>query len=127
MRILIVDDEAWFMEPFFERLQHLGIAYTHCNTGSQALDLLKTDQYSLIVLDMVIPSDGFETESSEIGGLIVLREIRRLNQVIPVYCYTVLSDEELKSKISSLGGIYFTKGGDPDLIFNSIINYIHKK
>lgn len=93
-RLLIVDDDA--------RLRKLvqtyaGLEAHECveaGSGRQALELVSSQSFDLIVLDVMMPEqDGFE----------VLEEIRKTSQV-PVIMLTARSEEEDKLLGFRLGG-----------------------
>ncbi len=120
--VLIIDDEEWFFEPILERLDHEGISYDYCRAGNEGLNAFKENDYRAIVLDMKIPL-GYEDKSIdkyEAVGIFVLEEIRKINEILPVICFTVLSDEIIKNKVSELGGEYIFKAANEHELINRI-------
>lgn len=60
-RILIVDDNASNRQLLDRRLRHDGHVVTAAASGPQALSLLETDSFDLILLDLMMPDlNGFE-------------------------------------------------------------------
>ncbi|WP_028325842.1 response regulator [Desulfatirhabdium butyrativorans] len=68
-RVLVVDDEADFLETLVIRLNRRGFDTVGVGSGEQAIETLKTRAFDVIVLDIKMPGgmDGIET----------LREIKR--------------------------------------------------
>lgn len=68
-RVLVVDDEADFLETLVIRLNRRGFDTVGVESGEKALETLKIRPFDVIVLDIKMPGgmDGIET----------LREIKR--------------------------------------------------
>lgn len=61
MKILIVDDEDKIREVIKEYLEANNYTCSETDNGEKALDLLKKNDYDLLVLDIMMPKmDGFE-------------------------------------------------------------------
>ena len=78
-RVLLVDDEAEFVEALAERLDvrdfKVGIAFN----GDEALEKIKEEEFDVVILDVVMPGrSGIET----------LQEIKRLKPLIEVIMLT---------------------------------------
>ena len=77
--ILLVEDELALGGIVAENLNAVGFHVTHVQTGSQALELLKDHEFSLLILDVMMPGmDGFS----------VARQIRVTNTAIPILFVT---------------------------------------
>ena len=75
MRILIVEDELDLCDSIAEGLQIDGYAVDTCYDGEEASQLLSTEAYDLVVLDLNLPGmDGIE----------LLKEVRKRNQTMKV-------------------------------------------
>ena len=78
-RVLIVDDEKEFTESLAERLSIRGYYVDWCFTGQDAVDKLKSYNFDVIILDVVMPGmDGIEA----------LREIKRVKPLTEVIMLT---------------------------------------
>ncbi len=81
--VLLVDDEADFLETLLKRLNKRQIAAFGAGSGETALDWLGRNQADLVVLDVKMPGmDGIQT----------LREIKRRHPAIEVLMLTGHAD-----------------------------------
>lgn len=61
-RVLIVDDEADFLDSISERLRNRGFLVDTALSGSEGLQMVKGNIYDAIVLDLMMPDmDGLQT------------------------------------------------------------------
>lgn len=91
MRLLLVDDNPKLAEWVAKALRHSGYAIDIAENGSHALQLLRTEDYDLAMLDLFLPDfDGFE----------VLRRGRRAGSRIPII--VVSARDELETRVMSL-------------------------
>ena len=59
-RVLVVDDDGGVRRLFCTVLRDRGLSVDEAGDGKEALDLIETRQYGVIVLDLVMPMiDGF--------------------------------------------------------------------
>lgn len=82
-RILVVDDEPMVREVVAAYLDREGFQVMEAKTGSDALQILKDEEPSLVILDVMLP---------EVDGLSVLSEVRRHSD-IPVILLTARAEE----------------------------------
>jgi DNA-binding NtrC family response regulator len=60
-KVLLVDDEEEFVETLAERMRNRGMEVATSNSGGEALKLVETDPYDVVVLDLQMPGmDGIE-------------------------------------------------------------------
>jgi DNA-binding NtrC family response regulator len=60
-RVLLVDDEEEFVETLAERMRSRGMEVATSNSGGDALELIDTDAFDVVVLDLQMPGmDGIE-------------------------------------------------------------------
>ena len=83
--VLLVDDEASFLEMMKERLGAWGYACLTATSGRKALELIKHKKVHLVVLDYIMP---------EMDGLAVLKEIRKEKKKLPVILFTAHPSEK---------------------------------
>jgi DNA-binding NtrC family response regulator len=60
-RVLLVDDEEEFVETLAERMRSRGMEVATSNSGVEALELIDTEPYDVVILDLQMPGmDGIE-------------------------------------------------------------------
>lgn len=78
-KILIVEDDAELRQLFTHVLEKNGYATTGADNGREALNVLDTEYYDLIISDIMMPvMDGYE----------LVRSLREANITIPVLMIT---------------------------------------
>ena len=79
MRVLVIEDEPPLRERLVTRLHTEGYAVDAIMNGNDALELLRTESYDLVLLDEQMPG---------LRGLDVLKELRRRAPRLPVVMVT---------------------------------------
>ncbi len=106
MRILIVEDDTSLVRGLKKALAASGIAVDHEASGSGAIEVARSETYSLIVLDLGLP---------DMPGQDVLRQLRRNGCEVPILILTALGQVKDKVKCLNLGADdYLTKPFDLD-------------
>jgi len=82
-RILIADDEEKIRELIRKYAQYEGHQVTEAQDGMQAVELCRTNQFDLIILDVMMP---------ELDGFSACREIRRITDT-PVMMLSARGEE----------------------------------
>jgi len=83
-RILIVDDEEQILKLFSRMLEKENHEIHTALSGREALNLMKTITFDLILLDLNMP---------EMNGTETLRGIREIDQHVPVYLVSAFHNE----------------------------------
>jgi len=82
--ILLVEDEMHLARGICFNLELEGYRVSHVETGEGALERLKFDRFSLVILDVMLPGmDGFA----------VCREIRKNDPRVPILLLTARAEE----------------------------------
>lgn len=129
-RILIADEEKWFLEAITDRLDaEFGAnRYDFVRNGYDALQLLEQNQYSMIILDMMMPLGGNlqlpKHDPPMMFGVYILQLIRKQNKTIPIICYTILDDNLIKKQIKQSNAIHICKLDDD--AYAELFDYINK-
>jgi two-component system chemotaxis response regulator CheY len=86
-RVLIVDDEKWIREVFqdFCRLTN-AFDVELAASGSEAIEKVKTCQYDLVTMDLIMP---------EVSGLEALGAIKEISPRLPVVVITGYATDRL--------------------------------
>ena len=90
IKILLVEDEEKLARFVELELCHEGYSVTKAFTGREGLDLAVTDEFDLVLLDIMLP---------ELNGMEVLRRLRRTSKV-PVIMLT--ARDETMDKVAGL-------------------------
>lgn len=117
-RVLIIEDELMTAETVKEALRISGeINVDIAEDGIKGLELVKRNDYDLILLDLKMP---------KLGGEEVLKEIRRIRPYVFVIIYTNFSEFADIKALANIGiDGYVNKGPDSDL--QELINMIKEK
>jgi two-component system, OmpR family, KDP operon response regulator KdpE len=91
IRILLVDDESAIRRALRSPLMELGFHVVEAVRGEEALQLLRSGSFDVVLLDINMPG---------IGGMETLRRIRAVSPKLPVLMLTVRDAEE--EKVSAL-------------------------
>ncbi len=91
MHLLIIEDERVLCETIVRSLRRLAYSVDHCYDGDQALELLGTERYDLVLLDLNLPGKD---------GMTVLRTFRQRDRKTPVLILSARS--EVKDKVEGL-------------------------
>jgi PAS domain S-box-containing protein len=119
VEILIVDDRPENLLALEAILEPLGQTLVRAHSGDEALRLLLTHDFAMILLDVQMPGiDGFET-----ARLIKARERTRY---IPIIFLTAISkDEEYVFEGYSVGAVdYMTKPFQPDILRSKVSVFV---
>ena len=91
MHLLVIEDERVLCETIVRSLRRLAYSVDHCYDGDQALELLGTERYDLVLLDLNLPGKD---------GMAVLRTFRQRDRKTPVLILSARS--EVKDKVEGL-------------------------
>ena len=94
--ILIVDDEAFFLEVVHESLNLLGYQVTKCTSSLQALNTFRSspEAFDLLITDQTMP---------EMTGTQLIQEIRAGGSIVPVILCTGYSETITEHNIGYYG------------------------
>jgi DNA-binding response OmpR family regulator len=85
MEVLIIEDETKVVDFIAKGLEEEGYTVSVAFNGKQGLDMVKTHEYDIVLLDLMIP---------EMDGLKVLRNMRSWGINIPVLIITAKNSKE---------------------------------
>ncbi len=83
-RILVIDDDEAIRKSFSLTLEDTEYQVDTAESGEKGLEMEKEDNYDLIYLDLKMPG---------MNGTEVLREIRKIDNAVPVYIVTAFHTE----------------------------------
>ena len=94
MRILVVEDTEDLADAIVHRLRKLGYAVDWVADGNEAEELLRQEQYQLVLLDIMLPG---------LDGQALLSQLRRRRNATPVLMMTARSQVDVKIDLLDLG------------------------
>ncbi len=117
--VLLVDDEAEFIETLGKRLARRGLTVHLANSGQQALDMVASTPRDVVVLDVKMPGmDGIEA----------LQKIKALKPVLEVVMLTAHAHVEVAMRGMELGAFdYLMKPVELDDLLYKIQDANKKK
>ena len=116
-RILLVEDEDFIRELYTRQLVKAGFTVKSAIDGQSGLDLLKTEQFDLLLLDIMLPG---------MNGLQVLREFKTQNptsQMITILLTNLGQEAVIKEGFELGAQAYLIKASyTPDQVVNEVKN-----
>jgi two-component system, OmpR family, response regulator len=99
--LLVVDDEPFLRDAVAASLRFLGFGVTAAENGTDALRLVRSQRFDLVILDVMLPDvDGFE----------IVRRLRKDGNRVPVIFLTAKDAQDDKITGLTIGGDdYMTK------------------
>ncbi|MGK5094788.1 response regulator [Deltaproteobacteria bacterium TL4] len=83
-QILVIDDEVAIRQSFVLALEDMDYSVDTVDSGLEGIEAVKKQAYDLIFLDLKMPG---------LTGVQTLRELRKLDQQVPVYIVTAFHQE----------------------------------
>ena len=115
--ILWADDEIDLLKPHILFLKNKGYDVTTANSGRDALDLVESNQFDLIILDENMPG---------LTGLETLSQIKQIAPLTPVIMITKSEEENIMNQaIGNKIADYLIKPVNPSQILLSIKKNLH--
>lgn len=112
IKILIVDDQAGIRMLLEEVLGHEGYHTLQASNGKMALEIVRSDNPDLVLLDMKIPG---------MDGLDILKHIKALNDTVKVIMMTAYGELDIMREAIEFGAaMHFTKPFDVDELLLAI-------
>lgn len=100
-RVLIVEDQKPMSHALQIKLTSSGFDVTIANDGEEALKILETEKFDIILLDLIMP---------RMDGFVALQEMKKRNVKAPVIVASNLGQEDDIKKAKDLGASdYFIK------------------
>jgi len=119
VKILWVDDEIELLKPHVLFLKAKGYEVDTCNNGYDAIDMVRSTAYDLIILDEMMPG---------MTGLETLPLIKEVRPTTPVIMVTKSEEENIMDKaIGSKIADYIIKPVNPNQVLLSIKKNVHSQ
>ena len=113
--LLVVDDERSLAHALETKLTKEGLQARSAFSGEDALKLLRSEKFDLLLLDLVmVKVDGFH----------VLEAMKKEGIQVPTIVLSNLGDEEVKNRVRDLGAREFLVKAETPM--SQVIEYIEK-
>ena len=113
-RVLIVEDDNQLATVLQDKLTKEDFSVSVCSDGQEGLVKVKTEKFSIILLDLVMPvKNGFEFLESYLDNT---------RNPLPIIVLTNLSDFSSKMKAYKKGGVSYMVKADVSL--DKVVNKI---
>jgi DNA-binding NtrC family response regulator len=100
INILLVDDNAKFLNTLAERIRLKGYEPLTALNGREAIEITKTTKIHMAVVDQRMP---------DMDGLVVITKLKEIDADIQTVLLTGHGDEKLKEATEALNSSYFEK------------------
>lgn len=116
-KVLIVEDDSNSFIFLKTLLENKKVKVLYAENGIQALDIVMNDKsIDLILMDLRLPV---------MNGYDAIKEIRKINQNIPIIAQTAHAFIEEKELCQKLGcNDFISKPIDPDALYSMVYNYL---
>lgn len=112
VKVLWVDDEIDLLKPHILFLEQKSYAVTTCQSGSEAIDIIKDELFDIVFLDENMPG---------LTGLETLNEIKAIRSDLPIIMITKSEEEYIMEEaIGSKIADYLIKPVNPNQILLSL-------
>jgi two-component system, sensor histidine kinase and response regulator len=120
-RILLIDDELYFQENLKEILTFHGFEVVSVDNGRDALELLSSKRFDLIISDISMPEmDGFELLSS-------IKNIPGLENTPFIFLTAKIAKEDLRLGMDEGADDYLVKPVSSKVLLRSISSNLDKR
>ncbi len=111
-RILVVDDDRFFLRQMVDILTDGGFEVKGATGGIEALEILQDGQFDVLVTDVVM---------KDMSGIDLLRVVRRDDHLTPVICVSsVRSFDNVVDMIRSGASDFLSKPFNPEQLLSSV-------
>lgn len=93
IKILFLEDEPTISEVTAEYMKMQNYTVVCAKDGQEALELLKSDNFDLAILDIMVP---------KVSGLVVLEHIKKTNPKMATIMLSAIEDEQTQLKAFNL-------------------------
>jgi DNA-binding NtrC family response regulator len=112
MKILVIDDEQIILDSVHRILTGENYEVDGAISGREGLKMALEGDYDLVITDIRMP---------EIGGMRILRDIKRSKPSLPVIIFTGFATVKSAVQAMQLGAInYIEKPFTPDVLVNAV-------
>jgi len=125
-KVLLVDDDQWFLEPLVDALDYEGYRVLTARTVSDALSILAKEPVDLVTVDIMLdPGEDLKDRvASHSAGVYLCEELKKRFPQLEVICMSVVSDPQTIAPIRNLGIRIINKG---ETSLRSVLNMLKSR
>ncbi|HEX4774966.1 MAG TPA: response regulator [Candidatus Saccharimonadales bacterium] len=117
-RVLCIEDERFITELYLRALTKVGYKVDAAADGQEALTMAETNQYDIILLDLMIPT---------ITGIEILRQLRDPRRVPPITAKIIITTnleqrDDVRADIERQADGYLVKA---ELTPHELVNFLN--
>ncbi len=118
-KILVAEDEKAYSRALLLKLKNSGFEAESAENGEVAIEMIKKNNYDLLLSDLVMP---------KMNGFQLVEEIKKQGLNVPVIGLSNLSQSDDEEKIRSIGAIGFiSKSNTPIIeVIRKVENFFNK-
>ena len=120
-RILIVDDDTSIREMFQSILEEEGFQIGTASTATEALRLIKEEEYDVAILDIILP---------DTNGMLLFNQIKKIRPQLAknvIFVSGVGLGVPMVQHIRESGAAFLSKPVDIRALIQSVVGVIQKK
>lgn len=120
-KILLIEDDLPLLRMYQVAFKNSGHEFILASNGEEGVEKVKSEMPDMVILDLVLPKkNGFE----------VLAEVKKYERTakIPIFCLSVLHQQEDIDKCKALGADDFIvkTDVDPEDVVKKVISHLSK-
>ena len=117
-QLLFVDDNVMLQMYFGEFLRSKGIKFDVANNGIEAVNMVKSNTYNLVIMDIEMP---------RMNGLEATVVIRNFNKEIPIVAFSALQEKDIDfGTAKGMLNDYYQKNNDT-ISISMVLEKYHRK
>ncbi len=111
-KILVVDDDRFFLENILEIMRICGLEAESASSGGEALEAMKRDDWDVVITDLVM---------ADLTGIDLLKAIKKQTPTLPVICISGVESFEASVEMIRNGAFDFlAKPIKPDRLIDTV-------
>ncbi len=109
-KILMLENERMTIQTVQWQLEERRMDFKFVQYYDPFMQELKTGQYTCVSMDLLLNARAnMKYQGEKFVGINILKEVRELYPDLPIACYTVLEETEVKIQVASYGAVYICK------------------
>lgn len=95
-RILFIEDDFEKIKGLAENLESIGYEIDHALNGTEGIDKVKSEEYDLVIVDLIMPpGDKIQIKEERESGIRVCEVIKKeVSKDLPIIILSVVSEDE---------------------------------